>query len=159
MSLRQSCKDAQREAAPRAQPQPRCSHHAQLSQAVVVRSGLMMGAPMAWHVQRIIESLGLEKASKTPKSKHQPFPSMPFCSTSPAASWNTSRDGDSTTPQAAVPTPHHSFYEMLLLISSLAIQTQYIDVVTCSGGSRGHCWRWAVSKCIPWTCSHTIPAR
>lgn len=50
---------------------------------VVLRSDPMTGTPVAWHVQRIIGSLGLEKTSKTPKSDHQPFPTMPFCSNIP----------------------------------------------------------------------------
>jgi len=64
--------------------------------------------------RRMTESARLEKPSTNPKANHStPSPCPPTTSLSATSPrfWNTSRDGDPTTPCAAVPLHHHSSWE------------------------------------------------
>ena len=64
-------------------------------------------------ILRITESLRLEKSSQITKSNPSPPLLTSLSATSPLF-WNTSKDGDPTSPWAAVPLHHHSLGEEIL---------------------------------------------
>ena len=71
-------------------------------------------------IHRITESVRLEKTSQILRSNpaHPTIPTMSPSATYPPF-WNTSRDGDSPTPWAAVAVPDHSLEKKLFLIPTL----------------------------------------